>query len=519
MKRIITLLLVAVLILSVFAGCGGEKKEENLADKTFESFSVGYAKADITPSLELLLPLVGNGDHATRQASGVLERLWATCVAMTDTEGNTVIVFGLDAHSTSKELVDRVREGITKETGIEGKFVQFTASHTHQAAPLSDQGYGYVQAKDNLKVVVEKCVNAAKEAMEDRKAATMSTAFVHVPGTNFVRYYRMEDGSIISGARDGNMPNYYNQLEKSDDLLQIVKFTREGGKDVALLNWQAHYRGHASEDYTKYGSDYMGVLRQQLLDQAGCESVFLLGASGNMTSSSSMPELNTEASATYKTVGENLAKHAMQAMANMTPAQTGKITLEADMFNIQTNPNDYEVSAFGIGDVGFVMMPIEPFQSIGMAVRDGSPFKMTLVGTVANDTASHGYLADAPAYDALRAYGVSEKHVKGDEVLFQNKYIEMLNKCFEKGTTEKAEKGEGYVTDDNPVADPTQYVNIAPGEKPEAVQNGLYRIRVIAKGKTKVLLIADKAVAQELSRMSRFKVTFDRFNLVAGIQK
>lgn len=515
MKRVLTLALAAVLALSVFAGCGGEEEKKPAAPK---AFSVGYAKADITPSLDLLLPLVGNGDHATRQATDVLEKLWTTCVAMTDTDGTTVIVFGLDAHSTSKELVDRVRAGIKEQLGIEGDFVQFTASHTHQAPPLSDQGYGYVQAKDNLKVVVEKCINAAKEAVDDRKEATMSTAFVHVPGTNYVRYYRLEDGSIISGARDGNMPQYYNQLEKSDDLLQIVKFSRKGGKDVALLNWQAHYRGHPTEDYTKYGSDYMGVLRQQLLDQANCESVFFLGASGNMVSASSMSELNTEVATSYKTVGENLAKHAMIAMENMTPAKTGKITLQSEMFNIQTNPNDYELSAFGIGDVGFVMMPIEPFQSIGMAVRDGSPYAMTLVGTVANDTASHGYLADAPAYDALRAYGVSEKHVKGDEILFQDKYIEMLESCFEKGTTEKVEKGEGYVTDYTAVADPTEHVNIAPGEKPEAVQNGLYRVRVITKGKTKVLLTADKAVAQEMAKLSKFKVTFDRFNLVAGIQ-
>ena len=517
MKKVITLFLVCVMVLSVFAGCG-EKKEEKLGEKKFESFSVGYAKVDITPSMEYTLPLVGNGDHATRVATGVLENLWANCVAMTDTEGNTVILFGLDAHSTSIELLTGVREAVAEKTGLKAECVQMTASHTHQAAPLNMNGYGYAQAQFNTKEVIEKCTNAAIEALEDRKSAKMYTAYTHVPGTNYVRYYRLEDGTVISGAISGNMPNYYNQLEKSDDLLQIVKFEREGGKDVALLNWQAHYRGQAADQYTLYGSDYMGVFRQELLNQADCESVFLLGASGNMTSMSSMAELNTEAVASYKTVGQNLAKYAMQAMQNMTEAKTGRVTLIDEMFNIQTNPNDYEVSAFGIGDVGFVMMPIEPFQSIGMAVRDGSPFKMTLVGTVANDTASHGYLADAPAYDGDRAYGVSDKHAKGDEILFQNKYIEMLETCFSKGTTEKAEKGEGYVTDYTPVADPTQYANIYPGEKPEKVLNGLYRIRVMAKGQTKVLLTDNEELANQMSKLTKFKVTFDRRNLVVGIQ-
>ena len=517
MKRVLTLLLAAVLVISVFAGCG-EKEPEKLGDVKFDSFAVGYAKIDITPSLELTLPLIGGNDHATRVATGVLEPLFATCAAMTDTEGNTILVYGVDTHSISKPLIEGVRAGITEATGIEGKYIQMTATHTHQGPPMSNDGYGYAQGPINMQTTIEKCIQIGKEALEDRQEATMSTAFTHVPGVNHLRYYILEDGTIVGNPRNNAQAEYYGEAQKPDDLLQIVKFTRKEGKDVVFVNWQAHYRGNGAEHYTKYGSDYMGILRNELLEKANCETVFFLGASGNLNCISNMAQLNTPASETYITVGQELAKQAMLAMENMTPANTGRVTLASSIFELETNIFKIECHGFGIGDVGFVMMPCEPFQSLGMNIRDNSPYKMTLVGTCANDTGWNGYIPDAQAYDAVNAYGVSDNYVRGDEKLLENEFIRLLEESFQAGTTEKAEKAEGYVTDYTPVADPVEYVNTAPGQKPEKVQNDFYRIYTVAGGKMKTLLIADKAVAQELSKMAKFKVTFDHRGIVVGIQ-
>lgn len=525
MKKILTLLLAALMVASVFAGCG-DKGGNDAPD----AFSVGYAKVDITPSLELTLPLVGGNDEKTRVATGILEPLYANCVAMTDTEGNTVIVFGMDTHGISLEFITGVRNGIQEELGVEGKYVQMTASHTHQGPPLTVSGYGYPDGTIHMRNTIDKCIEAAKAAMEDRKPATMSIGHTHVEDLNKVRYYYLEDGTLLGTHKGNDHAPYYGQAYHPDDLLQLVKFTREGGRDVVLINWQGHYRGNPDGQYTMYSSDLMGVMRNQLLDQAGCESVFILGASGNNSHHSSYPSLNNDRNASYKTVGTILANEALLTLENsMTPAETGKITLEENLYHIQTNKNDYHLYTFGVGDVGFCMMPYEPFQSLGMAVRDESPYAMTFIGTCANGnsstTYSNFYLPDAAAYDSEGAtpdkqgYGVSQKYVEGDEALFHTQYIEMLNKCFDNGTTEKKEKAEGYVTDTEPYADPTEYMNPNPGTEPEAVKNGLYRLQTVKGGNVKVLLIASKEVADEMAQMPSFKVLMDNRDIVVGIQK
>ncbi len=517
MKRIFTLLLAALMVIGVFAGCGGKEEKKNDAP---EGFSVGYAKVDITPSAERKLPLVGGNDEGTRVATGVLERLWATCTAMTDEDGNTVILFAVDTHGIGNDFLTGVRNAIKEKTGIEGKFVQMTASHTHQGPPLTPHGYGYADGVPYMMEIIDKCAAAAEEALKDRKTATMYIGHTRVPDLNKIRYYWLEDGTLLGTFKSADQAPYYGQAYHPDDLLQLVKFTREGGKDVVLLNWQGHYRGNPSGQYTLYSSDLMGVVRQQLLDQAGCESMVIMGAGGNSSHYSSYPELNNERNADYKTVGTILANEALLTLNDgMRDAETGKVTLEENIFHIQTNKNNYNLYTFGIGDVGFCMMPYEPFQSLGMAVRDESPYAMTFIGTCANGNDNNFYLPDAEAYSGESAYGVSNKYVKGDSDLFHEQYISMLKKCFENGTTEEKEKAEGYVTDKEPYADPTEYMNSNPGAALEQVKNGLYRIQAIRGGNVKVLLIDGKEVAEELAKKTTFKVLKDNRDIVVGIQK
>ena len=519
MKRIFTLILVAGMVLGIFAGCGGKGKKT----KDPGVLSVGYAKADITPSMDYKLPLLGNNDESTRVATGVLEPLYATCTAMSDAEGNTVILFAMDLHGIYEVLLKAVRVAIEEKLGIEGKYVQMTASHTHQAPPSS----GMAEYPDSIPYfleIVEKCAEAAKQAMEDRKPATMSLGHTRVPDLNTMRYCYLEDGTLLSGRRSEEQAQYYGQAYHPDDLLQLVKFTREGGKDVVLINWQGHYRGNPSGMYTLYSSDFMGVLRNELLNQANCESMVIMGAGGNSAHSSVYPGYNNKRNHTYETIGKTLAEAAVSTLqGGMTVADTGRVTLEENPFHIQTNPQEYCLYTFGIGDVGFCMIPYEPFQSLGMALREESPFKMTLIGTVANDYGGKFYLPDAAAYDSetstpgIKGYGLSVRYVKGDEALFHEQYIQMLNKCFKNGTTEKKEKAEGYITDTT-YEDPTEYSNAKAGAPATAVKNGLYQISVVKDGQEKVLLVASQALAEEMANMTSFKVVMDNRDIVVGLQ-
>ncbi|MBO5837688.1 MAG: hypothetical protein J6Q92_07345, partial [Oscillospiraceae bacterium] len=74
-----------------------------------------------------------------------------------------------------------------------------------------------------------------------------------------------------------------------------------------------------------------------------------------------------------------------------------------------------------------------------------------------------------------------------------------------------------YMTDHEPYADPTEYMNA--GIAPVLVKNGLYQMQTIKGGNVKVLLIDGKEIADELAKMTTFKVLLDNRDIVVGIQK
>ena len=81
---------------------------------------------------------------------------------------------------------------------------------------------------------------------------------------------------------------YVDHMTKADPTLHIVKFTREGGKDVVIANFRAH--PHFTGGYYKYdlSSDYIGAFRMAFEAMHDCHCVYFQGASGNINSSTRM---------------------------------------------------------------------------------------------------------------------------------------------------------------------------------------------------------------------------------------
>ena len=96
MKKIVSLLLAAVLLLGLCA-CGaaapaGEGGETTAAAGS--GFRVGYSKADITPEGPVAMGGYGKADQ--RISKGVLSYLYVTCIAITDADDNTILIYGMD---------------------------------------------------------------------------------------------------------------------------------------------------------------------------------------------------------------------------------------------------------------------------------------------------------------------------------------------------------------------------------------------------------------------------------------
>ena len=125
MKRIICLLLCTLISIGIFSGC---QKENATTDLLAGVFSVGYAKVDITPSEPVKLS--GFSDTSERQSTSVMDPIYATCVAFTDEEGTSVLMFGLDLLNTSEKASEDIRDRITEVIDIPRDNILFSATHT-----------------------------------------------------------------------------------------------------------------------------------------------------------------------------------------------------------------------------------------------------------------------------------------------------------------------------------------------------------------------------------------------------
>ena len=63
---------------------------------------VGYARGDMTPKEPV--PLAGYGNTLTRIHQGVLDPLMATCVAISDRQNGTILLFTLDIVATREKV-------------------------------------------------------------------------------------------------------------------------------------------------------------------------------------------------------------------------------------------------------------------------------------------------------------------------------------------------------------------------------------------------------------------------------
>lgn len=517
MKKIIVMLLCVTMVLSMFAGCGGEKE----ADNKITAFSVGYAKADINPTDSV--PLRGYGDALERFSTGVLEPLYATCVAFADTEGQIVLLISTDLTNSFTNMTKDARNRISEATGVPVSNILFTASHSHSSPDIAQTSVSSIITYTEF--AIKQFVQGAQDAIADLAPATMETGFDRVDGINTVRHYLLSDGTY-QGKSVGTLAKdtLIGHATKVDNLLQVVKFTREGDKKpVVLVNWCGHPANISDDIYTLASSHYVGVLRSQLEEKYGCEVSYVLSGSGNVNNASQIP--GEVAHKDYKELGTRLANEVSTILdSKMTASKVDKIHLSENLWTAanKTNVNQtLPLYAFSIGDWACVTAPFEIFDTNVMAVRDASKFKMTFYASCANE--SNGYLPTPASYDWAITYEAPiSKFPAGTAEALQAELIRQLDEIFTASGNEIVDKGEGYNTPEFvPASDGITYMNPSPGKVTNymEVANGFFAIGLIAEGASspKTMLCIDKATAEAVLAESSMKLLFNESHVIVGI--
>ena len=473
MKKLFCLLLALAMTFSLMACGGGDSKEEAGATggnsaKADGGFRVGYGKANITPDGPVGMGGYGRSDQ--RISTGVLSYLYVTCVAISDADDNTLLLYGMDLCAPGDAY--RFRDNVAAATGVPADNIVMSASHTHSAPDYTVQTAGQGGALNKLK---EGLVEAAETAMEDRKPAKMFGGAIDTKGMNFVRHYVCNDGSYCGDNFGSAASGLAGHASEADPQLQMIKFTREGDNDVYIANFQTH--PHQTGGSSKYdlSADVVGEFRLNMEEALDCEIAYFTGAGGNINSRSRIDEEN--ATADFRAWGKKMAdyaqkveykelatgkvqasrmtyqgqiNHADDAFAAIcrdlrtrwdkgeityaevttlgaehgihlnSPYHAGAVASRASMGNY----SEFDISAYSFGDVGFVAAPYEMFDTNGKYIKETSPFAMTIVAELANG--SNGYFPSEFAF----GYGGYEvdttKYVCGTAEELADSFVSML---------------------------------------------------------------------------------------------
>ena len=419
---------------------------------------LGYARVDITPTEPV--PLAGYGNTSMRISNHILSPLCSACAAITDDTGNTALLFHNDLTCIPARFSDSLREMLCAATGVPFENIMLHATHTHSAPDLGNKAEPGIPAY--LELLKSKLTEAAAAAMADRKSVTHAQmSKTRTQDLSFVRHYILKDGSYKGdNFGDLNRSPYEGHTTEPDSEMRLVKFHRQGGKDVLLVNWQSHPHRTGGSDKYDVSADIIGAMRDEIESSLDCEFLYFSGASGNINPSSRMKK--DKCTADFLEQGKALASAALAAEGSYQPLNLTEVKVSTQKVWSETNrpaqhllegarivqshwektndflsscalassyginspyaasaiirhhkdPHDgYEVpfTAISFGDLAFLAVPYEMFDTNAKYIRDHSPFLMTLVASCTND-----YLSYVPS-----AYGYVHGCYESDCSLFK----------------------------------------------------------------------------------------------------
>ena len=322
------------------------------ADVEENVFRAGFARTSITPTFSM--PLAGYGNTYLRMSVGYLDPLYANCVAMTDENGATVLLFMLDLIGARSEYLNYVVNAVSEATGIPKENIFLQGSHTHSAPDMGYATYkeeNYSKYKEaQLKAIIgikyyrtrlaDALTQVAFDALADRAPATLKAGNIEVEGLNFVRHYLLDNGTYAGpNFGDFNSGKIVKHETEADHTLQILQFERKEAKDILLLNFQVHVTRTGGGRKTDISADIVGQIRNNVENKLDVWCSYMQGAAGNVNPTSMIAEENRTTD--YKEYGVLFSESVVDCYNhNMSVIQPGHFQVSKLTFTGNVNHSE-----------------------------------------------------------------------------------------------------------------------------------------------------------------------------------
>ncbi len=362
-------------------------------------YSVGWYRGDITPKEPMPLDGMGNNEGRMNTNWTIKTELMAGVTVIADETGieNAIVLISVDTLFIQKELSGNVTAAISDATGIPANRIFLSASHTHCGV---DHDALYQQTRDYLENFYHDVTQYVVWAVEDLKPATIQVGSIDIidaegDSLNMARRYIGDDGNAYSSVDSASYPAPSGALRESgsDTEMQLIRFVREGGKDIVLSNYQTHPSGWSSGTNGYVSAEHWKIFRDKVeADNADTICTFFLGASGNVgfnttaaTTTFEDPNGTVHNASNWTGRGNAIAGFATYLLGNgMTTVQPGALKVANFTFETQdayrtSNPSnskgtygniDLDINAISIGgNIAFITTPYEPFHENGSQIK------------------------------------------------------------------------------------------------------------------------------------------------------
>lgn len=404
----------------------------------------GFAKIDVTPPLGS--PMAGY--FRERLADGILDPIQLVALAVNDGE-NTALIIAADFLGIWDKWATEIRELICKETCVPAEHIAICCLHQHTSVRIGYNPHLYDVVSpgdfhDNTyyEMLYRRFVDVAKMAISDMSEAVMRVGEKETAEPlAFIRRFRTKDGKVITNPSKEEMENVEGPAGEADNMVRVVRFQREGTKDIAVVNFSTHPDVIGK---TKFTADWPGFVRRTTeADIPNTHCIFVNGAEGdsNHINRLTTPKMKQFGYAYSEHIGrvitdavidiwdKTIAKTAskVSGQIRMTYVPTNTLLMdEVDKYrrlraeqmagtyvakSMEESADISRVSALhrqslfqmvpltviGIGDVVFVGFGGEPFTQYGIDTRAAAPDKFVICTCITNGNS--GYLPTKEAFE------------------------------------------------------------------------------------------------------------------------
>ncbi len=406
-----------------------------------DPLTVGAARIDITPPVGFRKA----GGYSEVISTGVHDPLYAKAIVLRQGDEAAALVLN-DLCGVPDPLTRKAREIAAEQTGIPVDNIVVAATHTHGApeywgplrnifhdAAVARHGDDPHESIDLQSRYVKAWADAIIQADQNRKPSTAGVVISQQLGIAFNRRYHMRDGTVRFNPGRKN-PDIVRPAGPTDPDLPFILFceANDSARSIASFTTFAMHTT-AFGGRAEFGGDFPGRLQTRLNDKFGAQhvSIFAEGTAGDINQINVQLDGEKDRIKLFNRIGNTFADTIESNLDRLAVLNEPSLAVANQIVRVPFDPvtrgryeearrtllgeggkrapfltlveawrdchgyrytqkypdgKPLEVQGFRLDrDTAIVTLPHEVFVEIGMGIKAASPFRNTVVISLAND--------------------------------------------------------------------------------------------------------------------------------------